>query len=108
MGFAENLGVIVNMKDPHSSVEAEYEKWLAEKAENRVFAQSVPRTSALQHAGQLSTVERSFVAKYPGDSGVTIRALCKEIVTRLAAAGAAPAASPPIDRSAPPAEFKAS
>ena len=35
MGFAENLGVIINMKDPHSSVEADYQRWLAENPDNR-------------------------------------------------------------------------
>src|SRR5262245_46171827 len=88
MGFAENLGVIVNMKDQHSPVEAEYHRWLAEKAENWVFTQTVPRSSALQHAAQLSPVERSYVAKYPGDAGGAVRALCQEVLTRLASINA--------------------
>ena len=96
MGFAENLGVIINMKDPQSTVEVEYQRWLSDKPENRLFAQTVPRTSALQHAAQLSPVERSYVAKYPGESGVAIRALCQELLSRLAAANAnAASASPP-------------
>jgi chromosome partitioning protein len=37
MGFAENLGVVITMKDPQSAVEAEYQRWLAEKPENLVF-----------------------------------------------------------------------
>jgi chromosome partitioning protein len=66
-----------------------------------VFAQTVPRSSALQHAAQLSPVERSYVAKYPGDSGTAVRALCQELLTRLAGTHAnAPAASPPS--AAPP------
>jgi chromosome partitioning protein len=98
MGFAENLGVVVNMKDPHSSVDADYHRWLTDNPDNRCFAQAVPRTSALQHAAQLSAVERSYVAKYPGESGTAIRAVCQELLNRLAAANAAspaPAASPP-------------
>jgi chromosome partitioning protein len=105
MGFAENLGVVITMKDSHSAVEAEYQRWLAEKSENRVFSQIVPRTSALQHAGHLSMVERSYVAKYPGESGTAIRALCQELLDRLAVANAsAPIASPPVAQPvAPPA-----
>jgi hypothetical protein len=49
----------------------------------------VPRTSALQHAAQLSAVERSYVAKYPGDSGVSIKGICEELLERLTAAQAA-------------------
>ena len=50
MGFAENLGVIINMKDAQSPVEADYQRWLSENPDNKLFAQTVPRTSALQHA----------------------------------------------------------
>jgi chromosome partitioning protein len=95
MGFAENLGVVINMRDGHSSVEAEYQRWLGNNEENRLFPQTVPRTSALQHATQLSPVERSYVAKYPGDSGTSVRALCQELVTRLAAANASASAAAP-------------
>jgi chromosome partitioning protein len=88
MGFAENLGVLVNMKDVHSSVDADYQRWLMENPDNKCFAQAIPRTSALQFAAQLSSVERSYVAKYPGDSGVSVRAVAQELLTRLAAANA--------------------
>jgi chromosome partitioning protein len=93
MGFAENLGVIVNMKDAYSSVDADYQRWLAENPDNRCFAQAVPRSSALQVAAQLSPVERSYVAKYPGDSGQAIRAVAEELINRLKAANAV--AAPP-------------
>lgn len=93
MGFAENLGVVINMRDAQSPVEAEYQRWLGNNAENRLFTQTVPRTSALQHAAQLSPVERSYVAKYPGESGTAVRALCQELVNRLAAANAGAAAA---------------
>ena len=92
MGFAENLGVIINMKDTYSSVDADYQRWLSENADNRCFTQAVPRTSALQVAAQLSPVERSYVAKYPGDSGHTIRAVAEELIGRLQVANAAAAA----------------
>src|SRR5262245_17052177 len=93
MGFAENLCVIVNMKDAYSSVDADYQRWLAENPDNRCFAQAVPRSSALQVAAQLSPVERSYVAKYPGDSGQAVRAVAEELINRLKAANAV--AAPP-------------
>jgi len=86
MGFAENLGVIVNMKDAYSSVDADYQRWLMENPDNLCFSQAVPRTSALQVAAQLSPVERSYVAKYPGESGVTVRVVAEELINRLTAA----------------------
>ena len=101
MGFAENLGVIINMKDAHSPVEADYQRWLNGNPDNRLFTQTVPRTSALQHASHLSAVERSYMAKYPGESSVAIRAVCQELLNRLEAANAnAASASPPA--AAPP------
>lgn len=88
MGFAENIGVCINMKEGHSPVDADYHRWLTSNAENRCFAHTVPRTSALQHAAHLSDVERSYVAKYPGDSGSAIKAIAEELLGRLAAANA--------------------
>ena len=99
MGFAENLGVIVNMKDAYSSVDADYQRWLAENPDNRCFAQAVPRSSALQVAAQLSPVERSYVAKYPGDSGQAVRAVAEELINRLKAANAV--AAPPRAKDPP-------
>jgi chromosome partitioning protein len=101
MGFAENLGVIVNMKDTYSSVDADYQRWLMENPDNRSFPQAVPRTSALQVAAQLSHVERSYVAKYPGESGIAIRAVAEELIGRLKAANAALAAKPQAPASKP-------
>jgi chromosome partitioning protein len=95
MGFADNLGVIVNMKDAYSSVDADYQRWLMENPDNHCFPQAVPRTSALQVAAQLSPVERSYVAKYPGESGVCVRAVAEELITRLTAANRAAAQAKP-------------
>jgi chromosome partitioning protein len=98
MGFAENLGVIINMKEGQSSVDADYQRWLSDNPANRVFKNTVPRTSALQHAAQLSPVERSYVAKYPGDSGNAIRGICEELLERLSAAQAAgPKVAAPVE-----------
>jgi chromosome partitioning protein len=88
MGFAENLGVVINMKDPQSPVDNDYHRWLSGNPDNRCISHAVPRTSALQHAAQLSSVERSYSAKYPGDSGTAIKAVCQEVLERVAAANA--------------------
>ena len=108
MGFAENLGVIINMKDPHSSVEARLPALARRQSRQPLFAQTVPRTSALQHAAQLSPVERSYVAKYPGESGVAIRAVCQELLDRLDAANAKEAAASPPATPVPPVGSEAS
>jgi chromosome partitioning protein len=94
MGFAENLGVIINMKDQHSAVDGDYHRWLAGNPDNRCIKQAIPRTSAMQHAAQLSSVERSYSAKYPGESGAAIKAVCAEVIERVAAANAPAALAP--------------
>jgi chromosome partitioning protein len=101
MGFAENLGVVINMKEGHSSVDSDYHRWLTSNAENRCFTQTIPRSSALQHAAQLSAVERSYVAKYPGDAGGSIKAIAEELLSRLAAANAGPAPASAAPASVP-------
>ena len=49
MGFAENLGVLINMQDIRSKADAEHQRKLMDNVDNRCFGQVVPRTSALQH-----------------------------------------------------------
>lgn len=83
MGFAENLGVIVNMKDLKSPSDQEYHRWLETNAENNCFRQAVPRMSALQDAANFQTFNRSYMAKYPGAAGAAIRALTEELLERL-------------------------
>lgn len=97
MGFAENLGVIVNMKEPGSPVEDEYHAWLNGNPENRCFQQFVPRAHAMQDAARFRTDDRSYFAKYPGYVGEAMRRLCEEVLARLdesAVPVAVPAAAP--------------
>ncbi len=99
MGFAENLGVLITMKDAKSPAD-EHEQRLLQAIDNRCFAQAVPRSNALQHAGHFSTVERSYSTKYPGAAGDAMQHVCEELLERLAAAApgdAARAASPPAE-----------
>jgi chromosome partitioning protein len=102
MGFAENLGVLINMKEMQSTVDADHQRRLMENRNNRCFVQAVPRTAALQHASHFTPVERSYDTKYPGESGNAMRAVCQELLNRLAAVNAASTASPPPSRSAAP------
>ena len=85
MGFAENLGVVINMKDRLSASDDEYHKWLASEPENRVFDSVIPRTGPVQDAARFLISDRSFPAKYPGEAGSQIRKLAKEILARLEA-----------------------
>ena len=95
MGFAENLGVLINMQDIRSKADAEHQRKLMDNIDNRCFSQVVPRTSALQHAGHFRPSERLYDSKYPGDSGAALRNLCVELLDRLDAANAASARPPP-------------
>jgi chromosome partitioning protein len=85
MGFAQNLGVIINMKDVHAASEQEYHKWLADNPENRCLEASIPRRTALQEAARFDPVLRSYPAKYPGDVGAAVRALTNEVLERMEA-----------------------
>lgn len=94
MGFAGNLGVIINMKETNSASDQEYHRWLEDNAENNCFKQAVPRMSALQDAANFQTYNRSYLAKYPGAAGAAMRALTEELVARLETAGNEPAPVP--------------
>jgi chromosome partitioning protein len=93
MGFAENLGVLINMKEMHSAADADHERRLRDNAGNRCFSEAVPRTRALQLAPQLSAVERPYDTKYPGESATALQAVSQELLERIAAADAAAAGS---------------
>jgi len=86
MGFAENLGVVVNMKEPTSAVDDDYHRWLNDQPENRCFESAIPRLSLLQDAARFRSETRSFTAKYPGPLGEAVRSLSKELLARLASA----------------------
>jgi chromosome partitioning protein len=93
MGFAENLGVLISMKEMQSTMDLDHQRRLMENVDLRCFARAVPRTAALQHAGHFRSVERSYDSKYPGESGIAVRAVCQELLNRLAAIHAAATAA---------------
>ena len=93
MGFAENLGVMVNLKESNSVSDEEYHRWLQDNPENACFTQAIPRMPALQDAANFQSYERSYLAKYPGQVGRAVRALTEEVMARLVARGVAKAAA---------------
>ena len=86
MGFAENLGVLVNMKDPRSPTDEEYHRWLRDNPTNRCFEHVIPRSNALQDAARYQTIDRSYQAKYPGHVGQAVRGVAEEVLERVALA----------------------
>jgi len=83
MGFAENLGVVINMKDALSAQDEQFDQWLRQQPANRCFHQSIPRVGALQATGFISPHSRSYWAKYPGETGEHLRHLTLELVGRV-------------------------
>lgn len=88
MGFAENLGVMINMRDEASHTDDEYIKWLKSNPANRCFEAVVPRVNSIQDAARFQALHRSYGAKYPGAVGQAIRSLSAEVLERMAAAPA--------------------
>ena len=83
MGFAENLGVLVNMKDKASPTEEDYHSWLRGNPDNRCFEQVVPRSVTMQEAARFHAPDRSYLAKYPGETGRALRQLAEEVLERM-------------------------
>jgi chromosome partitioning protein len=84
MGFAELLGVIINMKEKDSPADEQYERWLRDNTENACFEQPIMRAAPLQAAARFAAHPRSFWAKYSGQTGGMLRRLTAEVVDRLA------------------------
>ena len=82
MGFAECLGVVINMKDDLSREDADYEAWLRQDAEHRCFSQAILRVAPLQAATRFAERPRSYWAKYPGQTGESLRLLTAELLGR--------------------------
>jgi hypothetical protein len=90
MGFSENLGIIISMKDPHAAEDDKFERWLRQNIKSHCFKQVIPRTAALQTAAYFSVWSRSYAAKYPGKTGRVLRDLARELLARLADAQTRP------------------
>lgn len=96
MGFAENLGTLVNMFDGGSASDRQYVAWLQEQVDLRCFPVAIPRSVALQDAARFLPTERSYPAKYPGEVGRALRATTAELLTRMGLAAPAPAPAPAL------------
>ena len=82
-GFAELLGLLINLKDGRiASEEAWHERLLADPA-NRCFKGHIPRRAYIQRAADFDSSKRTYIAKYPGDAGQSVRAVTQEILARL-------------------------
>jgi len=94
MGFAESLGVVVNMKDKLSPAEEEYHRWLTSNQQNHCFEHAIPRSNAMQDAARFREEQRSYAAKYPGEAGTALQGIAKELLARLAKANTGAGARP--------------
>lgn len=83
MGFAQNLGVIINMRETTSTTDQEYVNWLRDHQDNNCFVSEIPRINVLQDAARFMPEKRSYSAKYPGRIGDAIRNLTQEFAERL-------------------------
>jgi chromosome partitioning protein len=83
MGFANLLGVIVNMKDTQSHEDDQYDQWLRQDPDNRCFSRPILRVTPLQSAAYFSPRDRSYWAKYPGQTGDQLRYLTDEFLHRI-------------------------
>jgi chromosome partitioning protein len=90
IGFAEWLGVVINLKDQQSPADEHFDRWLRQDASHHCFEQSILRASSLEAAAQFSPHQRSYWAKYPGQTGKDLCNLTREVLGRLAQAGAGP------------------
>lgn len=95
MGFAENLGIVINMMQPADQSDRVMADHLREDADLRCFEAAIPMAAIIQKASLYSSERRSYIAKYAGDSGKAIRAVTNELLDRLAAPVAEPMQTPP-------------
>ncbi len=83
MGFAQFLGTIINMKNPQAPEDEQYDQWLRGDPDNRCFERTILRVTPLQSAAYFSPRDRSYWAKYPGQTGDQLRFLTDEFLSRL-------------------------
>ena len=83
IGFADLLCPIVNMKNTQSAEDDQYDQWLRGDADNRCFERAIPRVTPLQSAAYFSPRDRSYWAKYPGQTGDQLRYLTEEFLVRV-------------------------
>lgn len=101
MGFAEQLGIVINMMEPTSPEDRAMAAHLREDHTLKCFDATVPMASILQRAALYSSEPRSYLAKYAGKPGQAIRDITKELVARISQPKAEPFPTPPAQNLAP-------
>lgn len=82
-GFAKLLGVLINLKDGRISSEEDWHRKLAAEPENRLFQTAIPRRAYIQRAADFEPSKRTYIAKYPGDAGQSIKLVTAELIARI-------------------------
>ena len=101
MGFAEQLGIVINMMEPTAPEDRAMAAHLREDHTLKCFNATIPMASILQRAALYSSEPRSYLAKYPGKPGQAVREITKELVERLSTPKADPLRAPPTQNSEP-------
>lgn len=83
MGFADHLGIVINMMEAMSPEDRTMAALLREDAELKCFDAAIPLASILQRAAFYSSEHKSYLAKYAGEPGQAVRALAAELLDRL-------------------------
>lgn len=83
LGFAENIGVLINMMEENSEIDEHFQKLLISRPENDCFKNAIPRLPVFQRAAQFYPDQRSYFAKYPGKIGASLRAVAQELLDRV-------------------------
>jgi hypothetical protein len=83
MGFAEHLGIVINMMEQTSAADRAMAAHLREDHALRCFDAAIPMASIIQSAALYSPEPRSYMAKYAGEPGQAIRAITRELNERL-------------------------
>ncbi|MGI9424120.1 MAG: ParA family protein [Hyphomicrobiaceae bacterium] len=83
MGFAEHLGVLVNMVDRFSSDDYAMESHLRADDSLRCFQQTIPLAPHLQKAALYSQDPRMYLTKYAGDVGAALRSVTNEFQAKI-------------------------
>lgn len=84
MGFADQLGIVINMMEISSPEDQAMAAHLRDDEELRCFDAAVPMASIIQRASLFSREPRSYLAKYAGAPGQAVRAVTRELLERIA------------------------
>ncbi len=81
--MAQNLGILINMKNRQSAEDDTYHAILTNDEESNCFPDAIPHMAPIQHAARFNPESRSFTAKYPGSAGDAFRNTVHELLLRI-------------------------